>query len=373
MKLKRIASLLFPVASLVSRRRHLVFPCAVVAAALSVGFAGIATAEQCLVSTIAFTSTRDDPTGTPQLAAEIYLIKMNEDGTVDATVEPVRVTNNNTDGDAFSALSPDGKRIVFESNRNRSPGDPLNIVDLFLMKNDGSEQVFLTRGGSSASWSPDGKYITFHRSASGEVSPIKPDPGAATFDSDIFVAKVGDLLENVEPTNITFEDPRVFINDDPDWSPDGQKIVFTRHSVNDNHLNSITAEICVFDLGTPDAQPECFLGQPANSEEERAPAWSPDGTRIAYSCRIDGNDFEICVMNADGTGDLQLTNNMVGDLTPSWSPDGQKIVFHRPVAGRLQLFLMNADGTDQTQLTNTPGINLFAKWGVVRANCAEGE
>src|SRR5439155_11363368 len=144
------------------------------------------------VSTIAFTSGRDNPTGNPQLAAEVYL--MNEDG-----ANPRRLTAN-TDGDAFATLSPDGKgRIIFDSNRNRGPLEPLNTSDLFLMKHDGSDQTFLTRG-SSATWSPDSQSIAFHRSASGAGLAIKPDPGAATTDSDIFVARVCDLVAHVPPT-----------------------------------------------------------------------------------------------------------------------------------------------------------------------------
>jgi TolB protein len=106
----------------------------------------------------------------------------------------------------------------------------------------------------------------------------------------------------------------------------------------------------------------------SNAEEERGPSWSPDGTRIVYSCRIgDGtSDFEICVMNADGSGVQQLTSNTVADLTPTFSPDGGRIVFHRPVGGRFQLFTMNADGTNQAQLTNTAGLNLLANWGELR-------
>ena len=68
-----------------------------------------------------------------------------------------------------------------------------NISDLFVMETDGSGQTLLTRG-SSATWSPDGKEIAFHASASyyasgGQVSgcPIRTDPGSATSDSDIFV------------------------------------------------------------------------------------------------------------------------------------------------------------------------------------------
>jgi TolB protein len=313
-----------------------------------------------LVSTIAFSSTRDDPTANPFLAAEIYL--MDGDGT-----NQRRVTQNADGdgfGDGFPDLSPDGKKIVFDSNRRRAEGEPINTFDLFVMNTDGTEQTWLLRG-SSATWSPDSKNVAFHASASGTGLPIKPDPGAATFDSDIFVANVDDVLEHGASRKNLTNSPEA-IDDDPDWSSDGEQIAFVSHDVNDNHLNSITAEIYVINAdGT---------GGPArltnNVEEERAPSWSPDGTRIVFMCRRGGADFEICVMNADGTGQVQLTDNAVGDLTPTWSPDGERIVFHRPVAGRLQLWLMNADGTGQVQLTNTAGINLIANWGLLRVRVA---
>jgi TolB protein len=232
------------------------------------------------------------------------------------------------------------------------------------MNADGSEQTPLTRG-SSGTWSPDGRNIAFHASASGTGQPIKPDPGAATTDSDIFVMNVEDFLKHKTPPKNITNNPAA-IDDDPDWSPDGQKIVFTSHAITDDHRNSTTAEIYVIKAdGT---------GIPArltnNVEEERAPAWSPDGTRIVFMCRRGGSDFEICVMNADGTGQVQLTDNAIQDLSPSWSPDGRKIVFHRPVGGpgRFQLFLMNADGTSEIQLTFPPGINAFPNWGKVRSS-----
>jgi len=319
-----------------------------------------------LASTIAFTSTRDDPTNpNPGLAAEIYL--MDGDG-----ANPRRLTYN-TDGDGFATLSPDGKKIVFDSNRLRAPGEPQNTSDVFVMSTDGTDQTWLLRG-SSATWSPDSKNIAFHASASGTGLPIKADPGAATFDSDIFVANLDDLLQGI-PVRTNITNSPDWIDDDPDWSPVGDGIVFTRHSVTDNHQNSTTAEIWMTDAVGAD-----LARLTENSYEERGPSWSPDGTRIVFSCRRGGSDFEICLMNTaearDETKVQQLTNNAVGDLTPTFSPDGEKIVFHRQEAPRLfELWSLSPDGVggwDEEQLTNTEGANLLANWGELRVR-AEGE
>jgi TolB protein len=305
-----------------------------------------------LVSTIAFSSTRD---------GRLHIYLMDPDGT---NVRQLTEIEDN----GFAALSPDGKKIVFDSNRLRLPTEPLNTSDLFLMNTDGTEQTYLIRG-SSATWSPDGKYIAYHASASGTGLPTTTDPGAATSDSDIFVANVDDLLATVaEPQNIT--DSSDVIDNDPDWSPDGTKIAYTRHSAPaPDPRNPSDAEIYLINPDGTELTRLTF-----NDYEERAPSWSPDGSRIVFMARvgthpgIPGSKFEICAMNADGTNFLQLTDNAVFEGTPTFSPDGQKIVFSRDVgAGQGQeLFSMNADGTNQMQLTNTVGVNLFPNWGELR-------
>src|SRR5262245_7037470 len=323
------------------------------------GGAGLSKSECTLESAIAFTSTRDNPVGNPILAGagEIYL--MSPDGS------NLRRLTDNTAVDSFATLSPDGKKIMFDSNRNRAEGEPLNTSDLFVMNTDGAEQMFLIRG-SSATWSPDSKNIAFHASASGIGQPTRADLGAPTIDSDIFVANVDDLLTGVAgPINLT-NNPEA-IDDDADWSPDGQRIVFTSHPVTDDRQRSNQAEIYVINVDGTGLTRLTF-----NGEEERAPSWSPDGSRIVYMCRIGGgtSDFEICTMNADGSDRRQLTDNdnRTFDATPTFSPDGQQIVFHRTVPGLTQLMLMNADGTGQVQLTFPPGHNVYANWGQVRVH-----
>ena len=249
------------------------------------------------------------------------------------------------------------------------------------MASDGTEQTYLTRG-SSASWAPDSKNITFHASASGTGLPIRMDPGAPPTDSDIFILNVDDAASGQQaPVNIT--NSETLIEDDPHWSPDGQTDRVRRPSWSTtNPLMPTTAEVFVINADGSGAPVRLTV----NSQEERAPAWSPDGSKIVFMCRYGGTDFEICVMNPDGSGLVQVTNNTVQELSIRWSVDGEKFFFNRPVLGlfpgspRNQLFSINTDGSGEIQLTADPseiesvGINLFPAPGVlrVRTDCAPG-
>jgi TolB protein len=100
---------------------------------------------------------------------------------------------------------------------------------------------------------------------------------------------------------------------------------------------------------------------------EARPAWSPDGTKIAFNrSKADGSDSEIYVMNADGSGVKNLTGG-AGGSKPAWSPDGKRIAFQR----RSEVYVMNADGSDVRQLTHSgDGVADYPAWSADGATVA---
>ena len=95
-----------------------------------------------------------------------------------------------------------------------------------------------------------------------------------------------------------------------------------------------------------------------NVAGDRGPVWSPDGKHIAFVRTINTND-DIWVMNSDGSGQTQLTNLPNGEFSPHFSPDGETIVFASNDGGPEEIFVMDADGTNQTQIT----FNAFRDFG----------
>ncbi|MDX1414866.1 MAG: hypothetical protein R3293_11795, partial [Candidatus Promineifilaceae bacterium] len=90
------------------------------------------------------------------------------------------------------------------------------------------------------------------------------------------------------------------------------------------------------------------------------PAWSPDGKTIALQLWID-NNYEIFLVDADGSNLRRLTNNPDFDGQPAWSPDGKKIAFASSRNGAYAIYLMNADGSSQNQLS-TFALSLHPTW-----------
>lgn len=93
-----------------------------------------------------------------------------------------------------------------------------------------------------------------------------------------------------------------------------------------------------------------------------APAWSPDGTRLAFDSLRGGNNFDVYVMAADGSDPTRLTTDPATDAEPAWSPGGDRLVFRSERDGNSELYVMNADGSAQTRLTDDPGRDGRATW-----------
>ena len=107
----------------------------------------------------------------------------------------------------------------------------------------------------------------------------------------------------------------------------------------------------------------CFAAYAAASAGD--PVWSPDGTKIAYTCSY-GGDANIWIADADGSNPIQLTHHPHIDWDPDWSPDGSKIVFSHDRDGDQAIFniwTINVDGSNLAQLTfSNSGWESAAVW-----------
>lgn len=242
-------------------------------------------------------------------------------------------------GDALGFI----RRHQLEERQVRSP--KLMIVDLA----SGLKRTFADRVAASApSFSPDGRWMVYAAEvrARGELT------------SALHVAAVdgsgGSAL--TEPTVGAAMDA------DPAWSPDGLRIAFTR-------------------LPAFGSDPEVWSIAPGGGDVRRLaasgrdPGWSPDGEQIAFVSTRDANgttcfhdcspNAEVYVMDATGEDQRRLTYTATDEAEPAWSPDGTQIAFSsaRPVPERNQeLYSMRADGSCTTRLTNTSVSNGSPAW-----------
>jgi Tol biopolymer transport system component len=142
---------------------------------------------------------------------------------------------------------------------------------------------------------------------------------------------------------------------DPSFSPDGQQIVFRSDRDGYDALYVMNAD---------GSQLRKLSDHPA--EEQRSPAWSPDGEWIAFTAFTpDVSAPNLYVVRPDGSDRRQLTNGQQPAFYeyPSWSPDGQQLVYHFHLGyGAKQIGRVNLDGSDQIALTKGLADNDYPAW-----------
>ena len=170
-----------------------------------------------------------------------------------------------------------------------------------------------------------------------EIHEPEPEPGIWLMQSDgVFVSPLA-LSEGT--------------NEEPDFSPDGRKVVFD--SDRDGARN-----LYVIDLDTGELSQ--LTDSPAKEDHG---AWSPDGEWIVYQYELGGNT-DVWKIRADGTEKQRLTSHSARDGWPDWSPDGNTIAFASQRTGARQIYLMDPDGSNVRKLTSS-GSNDDPAWSPI--------
>jgi len=144
----------------------------------------------------------------------------------------------------------------------------------------------------------------------------------------------------------------------PTYSPDGREIAFAKETPKGSRIwitDVYRRNLREFKTDThPD--PVFKDGSWRGRVDEGAPAWSPDGSRIAFVSNASGSS-DIWVVRQDGSNPTQLTSDLAIVSSPNWSPDSSQLVFAASRSGSRSrdIWLVSADGTSQRKLTNLTG------------------
>lgn len=244
------------------------------------------------------------------------------------------------------------------------------IDQICLLNADGSGRKQLTALKATAfypSLSPDGQTAYFSSRESGNFEIYSIDifgnnlqkltngigalyaPELSPNGEWIVFTKHGDGLWKMRPDGSGVQ--RITNKDDidPAWSPDGSMIAFASSRAGARQLFVMNAD------GSNVRQVTDLTNMGGRN------TWSPDGAKLAFYRGPQG-DRDIYVINVDGTGLVKLTDG--GDnLAPSWSPDGNWIVFTSFRDGNNELYIIHPDGTGLTRLTNSPISDWQPRWG----------
>ncbi len=241
--------------------------------------------------------------------------------------------------DGYPTLSPDGKTILFESDRTGNS-------EIYTMNPDGTgiEQLtFNEYNDDSPVWSPDGKYIAFASVRDG--------------DSEIYLMdRNGQNQKRL--TKSAGDDSH------PKFSPDGNRIIFnSARTTTDLSLDwgKQTHEIFSMNIDGSDIKQLT-----SNKTVTTYPSFSPDGKKIVFRKVIAGPGFnwdlstntrnsEVFVMDTASGQQINLSGNPAYDGWPVWTPNG-RVVFasnRNGIPSRSALYIVNADGTGLKQITDS--------------------
>lgn len=235
-------------------------------------------------------------------SADIYLI--------DSNGENLRAVTAHPSIDDYPLWSPDGKNLLFTSNREGS----WNLY-LYNLVGDTINRLTFGRGDhQNGDWSPDGSRIAYQSNLNGNDD---------IYVFDILSGEIIGLTDNLA-SDIT-----------PHWSPDGRQVAFV--STRDGN-----AEIYVMNA---DGSDQTRLTDATRVDLE--PSWSPDGSRIAFSTHRKSSDEHIYVVNAEGGEPVQIQTIISDEYNPVWSADGQRLYYYNINLGKIYSSPADSIGTPE--------------------------